>query len=153
MSLKAFMKQNTLKRDNKFVVISKRMVEEKIDEKTKEKTLEPVLWELKPIPEKLNARLKEEATEHDYSKEARRKGQTTTFNSTFYIQKLLAASVVYPDLKDIELQASYGVVGEEKLLVEMLYSDEYALLQEAVDDFDGQITETIEDHKDEVKNS
>lgn len=44
------------------------------------------------------------------------------FNSLSYIRKLIAASVVYPDLNNIELQESYGVYTPEELLEELVNS-------------------------------
>ena len=41
-------------------------------------------------------------------------------------------SIVYPDFHDTELQESYGVMGAEALINEMLLSDEVALLLEKI---------------------
>ena len=43
--------------------------------------------------------------------------------ATFLLNKALSTSTVYPDLKNAELQDSYGVMGEEELIVEMLDND------------------------------
>lgn len=142
--LSAFLKQNALQAQNKFVPISDRFIGE--DGK-------PMLWELQPLQEKENARIRESCMTRDYSKSAVKGGKSVNFDSTLYVQRLLAASVVYPDLKDATLQASYNVIGEVELLVEMLYSDEFSRLQDEVDDFGGYISRDLESDKAEVKNS
>lgn len=143
-SLNAFLKQNAIQSENKFVAISDRFPDE---------NGKPMEWEIRRVKEKENSIIRKSCFEPNSSKKARRSGQMMEFNSTLYIQRLLVASVVFPDLKDSQLQASYGVVGEEDLLVEMLYSDEYGRLQEEVDDFTGYISREQEEDKDEVKNS
>ena len=69
-----------------------------------------------------------------------------------YIRKMIAASVVVPDLYDAELQDSYGVKTPEDLLMEMVddpgeYNDFAAFVQR----FQGFDT-TFEDKVDEAKN-
>jgi hypothetical protein len=66
---------------------------------------------------------------------------------------LVASSVVYPDLKDAELQKSYGVVSDGDLLKKMLIPGEYLTLQQAVNEVNGFDTEKADEAKDEVKNS
>ena len=43
-----------------------------------------------------------------------------------YIHELTATAVVFPDLKNAELQKAYGVLGEAELLKTMLYVGEFA---------------------------
>ena len=50
---------------------------------------------------------------------------------------VLAESVVFPDLKDAELQNSYGVVGAERLLKKLLLAGEYDRLRMAVEEING----------------
>jgi len=54
-----------------------------------------------------------------------------------YEHLLLAASVVHPDLKDMELQNSYGAFGAEHLLMQMLMPGEYACLYREVERING----------------
>ena len=64
---------------------------------------------------------------------------------------LTASAVVFPDLKNAELQKTYGVLGEAELLKAMLYVGEFAELAQAVQELRGldiDINEEIE----EVKN-
>ena len=54
-------------------------------------------------------------------------------NPKRYESMVLAASVVFPDLKGADLQDSYGVMGAENLLEKMLTAGEFAALQDAVE--------------------
>ena len=54
-----------------------------------------------------------------------------------YERTVLAESVVFPDLKDAELQNSYGVVGAERLLGKLLLAGEYDWLKQAVEEING----------------
>ena len=54
-------------------------------------------------------------------------------NPKRYESMVLAASVVFPDLKGADLQDSYGVMGAENLLEKMLTAGEFSALQEAVE--------------------
>lgn len=54
-------------------------------------------------------------------------------NPKRYESMVLAASVVFPDLKGADLQDSYGVMGAENLLEKMLTAGEFDSLQEAVE--------------------
>lgn len=49
-------------------------------------------------------------------------------DSESYVGRLCAACVSFPNLNDTALQASYGVMGADRLLREMLLPGEYALL-------------------------
>ena len=54
-----------------------------------------------------------------------------------YEGAVLAESVVFPDLKDAELQNSYGVVGAERLLKKLLLAGEYDRLRMAAEEING----------------
>ncbi len=62
-----------------------------------------------------------------------------------------AAAVVFPDLKNAELQKTYGVIGEVSLLKKMLYTNEYDRLIDEVQTLSG--LENFDDLKDEAKNA
>ena len=47
---------------------------------------------------------------------------------------VLAESVVFPDLNNIELQNKYHVVGKEALLLELLTAGEYEKLKNVVEE-------------------
>ena len=67
-----------------------------------------------------------------------------------YLGKMAAACTVYPDLTDAELQNSYGVMGEDALLKEILNIGEYnnylSKVQE-VNGFDTSMDELVEEAK------
>ena len=54
-----------------------------------------------------------------------------------YEKMVLAESVVFPDLKDVNLQNSYGVAGAERLLGKLLLSGEYDRLRQVVEEING----------------
>lgn len=54
-----------------------------------------------------------------------------------YVSRLCAACVINPNLNDTALQASYGVMGDARLLKEMLLPGEYALLVKKVKEING----------------
>lgn len=73
------------------------------------------------------------------------------FDTTGYNKRIMVEAVVFPDLKNKELQDSYGVVGEEALLDEMLLYGEQAKLTKAINELNG--FKSIDERIDEVKNS
>lgn len=72
------------------------------------------------------------------------------FDSQEYITKMIIACVTYPDLSDVKIQNSYGVMGEKELLETMLTAAEYDVLSMAVQDLNS-IT-SMEDKIEEAKN-
>lgn len=140
MSFQAFLRQNAIVPQNTKVIISERF--HGVDGA-------PEPWELRALSEKEHADIKDACT----SKRMFKGRMTTNFNSGLYICRLCAVSVVTPDLKNTELQKSYGVVGEDELLTAMLLPGEMATLQEYVQEVNGFDPEKLEKDKDEVKNS
>ena len=61
-----------------------------------------------------------------------------------YEKMVLAESVVFPDLKDANLQNNYGVVGAEWLLGKLLLAGEYDRLRQAVEEINGGGSECID---------
>lgn len=140
MSFKSFLKQAAILPEPKKVAISDRFLDE---------SGKPELWEIRAISEKENAAIKESCT----SKSIFKGRQTTSFNGRMYSSRLCAACVVEPDLKNAELQASYGAVGEVELLDAMLISGEYATLTEEVQSINGFDLDKLVEDKAETKNS
>lgn len=131
-SLNAFL--NPTKLENKEVIVSNRFQEDG----------KPVPFVIKPISQKENKKLIKKYTKTN------KKG-VETFDRAEYVQALTASAVVFPDLKNEELQKAYGVLGESDLLGAMLYAGEYAELAQAVQEFSG-LDEDINDNIEEVKN-
>ena len=73
------------------------------------------------------------------------------FDRVKYVAETTTAAVVFPDLKNAELQKAYGVIGESSLLKKMLYTNEYDRLIDEVQTLSGM--ENFEDLKDEAKNA
>ena len=132
-SLKAFL--NPILVENKEVIISNRFQDNG----------KPVPFVIKPISEKEN-----ELLLRKYTKKDKRTGQEV-LDRTAYSHALVAAAVVYPDLKNAELQKAYGVLGEVELLNAMLTIGEYATLSQAVTELSG-LDEDINDLIEDAKN-
>lgn len=75
----------------------------------------------------------------------------SVFDRVKYVSETTAASVVFPDLQNADLQKAYGVLGSVQLLSKMLYSNEYNDLVEAVQELSG-LNESFQEVKDEAKN-
>lgn len=136
--LSAFLSQNAVQIENEKYVISKRFLDEKKN---------PIKWEIKALSEDENSALRKSCT-----KKTRKKGVVTTDTDyEQYLAKLIVECVIFPNLKDAELQKSYGVMGAETLAKTMLKAGEYADLLEKVqivNGFDVEMEELVE----EVKN-
>lgn len=103
----------------------------------------PVKWILRPVPSKVDNALKDECF--------KRKGKDTNFDTAKYQVKLCAAAVVFPNLKSEELQNSYGVRGEDALLLELLpIAGEFNALLTKVNEINS--PQTMDELVDEAKN-
>lgn len=79
------------------------------------------------------------------------KGKQGGFNTSTYFKSVVAESVVFPNLRDKELQDSYGVMDPGQLLNKMLNSAEFNRLLEKCLDING-LSKSFNDLKNEVKN-
>ena len=139
MSLKAFLSQNAGRPENKEVMVSNRFMEDG----------KPVPFIIRAISEETNGKIRNDSTISNTFKGK----QTTKLDTNKYLGKLVASSVVSPDLKDAELQSSYGVIGEDNLIRTMLLPGEFAELLEAVQSLNGFDAEKFDEIKTETKNS
>lgn len=73
------------------------------------------------------------------------------FDSNVYSMELIKASIIEPDLKNAELQDSYGVMSEEELLNEMFTGAEFVKITTVVNEFNS-LDESINDKIKEAKN-
>lgn len=105
----------------------------------------PVKWEIRAITSKENDQLMRKHTKRD------KKTKQEIFNRTSYTNDLVASAVVYPDLKNAELQNAYGVLGEVELLQKMLIMGEFMKLSEEVQKISGLDIED-EDQVEAIKN-
>ena len=140
-NLALFMKKNKKVRENAFYPATKTLVDEKGN---------PLMWEIKPLTTEETERIRLECT-----KEVPVPGKRNVFrdkvNSNLYLDKIMVAAIVFPDLYNAELQDSYGVKTPEELLKKMVddpseYSDLMSFIQEQ-SGFEKDIDEEIEEAK------
>jgi hypothetical protein len=141
-NLSLFLKKNKIQKENAKYSATKSLCDEKGS---------PLNWEIKPISTKENEDIREACMI-----EVPVKGKPNMFRpkliSSKYIAKLMAASVVFPDLMDKELQDSYGVMTPEDLVQEMIDDPgEYNEFAAFVQKFNGFDT-TMESKVEEAKN-
>lgn len=119
-----------------------------VSQRFKDDKGEPVAWTLRSMSEVENEQCRKSAT-----KQVKGKGGVVTPEIDFneYTAKLIVASVVYPDLKNAELQQSYGVMGAEALLRKMLLPGEYTGLLQQVQTLNG-FNQDMNELVNEVKN-
>lgn len=125
-SLKAFFKANKKTRPNVKFVVSEGFTDDA------GKALE---WELTPLTSVKNNKIMESCY---YDKRTGVGKQTEQrFNQIAYQTRMAAASVVYPDLADAELQNSYGATNKTDLLVAMLDAAEMSGLSAKIAEISG----------------
>ena len=138
-TLSAFYAQNAITPETESFVVSKRFADQEGN---------PIPWQLRGMTEAENEECRKAATRVTKVKGGARQ---TEVNGDEYLLKLVSASVVFPNLRDAELQKSYGVMGAENLLRKMLLPGEYAALMgkvQEINGFDRDLGELV----DEVKN-
>ena len=140
-NLSAFLAENAVKVENIKVVVSKRFVDENKN---------PIPWEIQCITSEEDEALRKACTKR-VPVPGKRNQFTMDTDYNLYLGRLAAKCTVFPNLDDVELQNSYGVMGADALLKRMLTSGEYAefltKIQE-VNGFDVAFDEKVE----EVKN-
>lgn len=134
MSLSAFLKANKKENQSVMYVASKSFVDENGN---------PLEWELKQISCK-----REESIKSMCSLKVKNR---TDFDTDKYTLMLAAATVISPNLNAKELQDSYGVMGSEALLLEMLSPGELTKLKMKAQEVNG-YGQTMEELREEVKN-
>ena len=137
-----FMKTNKAVKENGFYPATKSLCDEKGN---------PLEWEFKRISSKENEEIRENCT-IDIPVTGKPNMYRPKLKSSLYIQRMIAASVVVPDLFDSELQDSYGVKTPEDLLMAMVDDPgEYNDLAAFVQKFQG-FNVSFEDKVNEAKN-
>ncbi|MEF2964933.1 phage portal protein [Paenibacillus sp. M1] len=137
-NLSLFFAQNVVSEITQEAIISTRF---------KDEAGQPVPWKLRSMTEEENEAIRKSA-----QRKIKEKGIVTLdTNSDEYLAKLVVASVVFPDLKDAELQKSYGVLGADQLLRKMLLPGEYATLLQKVQEING-FDKDVNELANEVKN-
>lgn len=136
MSLNAFL--NPVKQENKKIVVSNRFVENG----------EPVEWEIRAITAEEDDAIRKTCT---IKTKGKKPVPERDFDNFLYVAKLAAASVVYPDLQNAELQNAYNAVGSEDLIKKMLTFSEYNKLTEFIVE-SNEMSKTSDELLDEAKN-
>lgn len=102
-----------------------------------------VKWKLKPLSTKEEEEIREETTENING--------SLRLNMNKYIEKLITASVVYPNLYDASLQDSYHCKTPEELLKQIVnVPGEYSALAKLVQEKNG--FKSIKDEVESAKN-
>jgi hypothetical protein len=139
--LKYFLKGNKKEKKTTMYAATKSLCDEKGN---------PVEWEIKALSTEDNERIREECTY-----EVQITGKPNMFrpkvDTRKLVSKMIAASVVYPNLNDAQLQDSYGVTTPEDLLVKMVdnpseYND-FANFVQNYSGFDVDINAKVEEAK------
>lgn len=137
-----FMKGNKTVKENGFYAPTKSLCDE---------NGKPLEFEFKHLSSKENEDLRESCTV-EVPVTGKPNMYRQKFKGSLYVQKLLAASVVYPDLYDKELQDSYGVMTPEDLILALVDDPgEYTALCSWIQEFQG-FNISLEDKVKEAKN-
>lgn len=137
-----FMKANKTVKENGFYAATKSLSDE---------NGKPLMWEFRHITSKENESIRDECTK-EIPVPGKPNMYRTKINGGLYVQKMIVASVVVPDLYDADLQDSYYVKTPEELLLAMVDDPgEYNDLAAFVQKFQGFDT-SFEDKVDEAKN-
>lgn len=140
-NLTAFLSQNAIKVENVKYVASKRFVNE--DGK-------PLEWEIASITSEEDELLRKTCTKR-MPVPGKRNMFTPETDFNAYITKQAVKCTLFPNLNDVELQNSYGVMGADQLLKVMLTPGEYADYISKVQEVNG-FEVTLEDAVEEAKN-
>lgn len=139
--LKAFFAENVEKVEVTEYVVSERF---------KDAEGKPIAWKLKAL-----SAGEEEAIRTDATRREQVPGKPGQYrermDTNAYVRKIAVRTVVFPNLNDAELQASYDVMDAESLLQKMLLSGEMIHLTEKVTEVN-KLAETFEDKVEEAKN-
>ena len=137
-----FMKENKIVKENGTYAPTKSLVDE---------NGKPLEWEFRHITSKENEDLRDACT-IDVPITGKPNMFRQKVKSSLYIQKMVAASVVVPDLYDKDLQDSYGAMTPEELLLAMVDDPgEYNDLASFVQKFQG-FNVSFDEKVDEAKN-
>lgn len=137
-----FMKSNKTVKENEMHPVTNSLCDDKGN---------PLDWEFRHISSKENENIRESCTV-DVPVTGKPNMYRPKMKSSLYIQKMIIASVVSPDLYDAELQDSYGVKTPEDLLFAMVDDPgEYNELAAYVQKFQG-FNVSFEEKVDEAKN-
>lgn len=136
-TLKGFL--NPIKVEERDVIISDRFIGE---------DGQPLPFRIKPVGNDVMSALEQEAVEQTTGKG---KSVGIKTDTRKYINGLLAASVVSPDLDAVNIQDAYGASSARELIDKMLLAGERNRLLEAVNEING-LDKSLDDMVKEAKN-
>lgn len=136
-----FMKANKIQKQNVMHPVTKSLTDE---------NGAPLLWEIRPLTTKENEAIRESCT-RDVPVTGKPNMYRPKTDMNKYQTKLICAAIVNPDLNNVELQNSYGVMSAEELIKEMVDDPaEYTDLMVFVQQLSG--FKTLQEEVDEAKN-
>ena len=139
-NLSAFLAENALKVENIKHIVSKRFVDE---------NKKPMVWEIACITSSEDEALRKDCTKR-IPVPGKKNQVTLETDYNLYVGRLAAKCTVFPNLNDVKLQNSYGVMSADALLKAMLTPGEYAnyivKIQE-VNGFDISFDEKVDEAK------
>ena len=139
-NLSLFLKKNKKVKANAFYPATKSLCDENGN---------PLLWEIKAITTAESEDIRNACT-IEVPIAGKKGAYRPKMDSSLYVAKLIAASVVFPDLYNKELQDSYGVTKPEELLKELVDDPkEYNDFVEYIQNFSG-LEETLDDKVEEA---
>ncbi len=136
-----FMKANKKEKKNELYPVTKSLCDEKG---------QALNWEFRHITSKEEEEIRDACTE-DIPITGKPNLYRSKLKTAKYLQKMIVASIVMPDLFDAELQDSYGVKKPEDLLMAMVddpgeYADLAAYVQK-LQGFDTSFADKVEEAK------
>ena len=135
----AFLKTNKIEKQNEFIPVSQAFQDENGN---------TILWEVRQLTNEEMKYIKKTCVKQTKDK----RGNVTVETDSDKMMCLMAAmSTVYPDLKNAELQTSYGVYGETALLEAMLSAGELLVYEQEVNRING-FDVSFDDKVEEAKN-
>lgn len=135
----AFLKTNKIEKANELIPVSKSFVDEDGN---------PILWEVRQLSNDEMKHIKKSCVKQVRDK----RGNVSMETDTDKMLALMATtSTVYPDLKNAELQNSYGVMGEVALLEAMLSAGELLSFEQEINRING-FDVSFDDKVEEAKN-
>ena len=135
----AFLKTNKIVKENEEIPVS---------ESFKDENGDTILWEVRPLTNEEMKYIKKTCVKQIKDK----RGGVSLETDTDKMMCLMAAtSTVYPDLKNAELQNSYGVMGECALLEAMLSAGELLAYEQKINSING-FDVSFDDKVEEAKN-
>ena len=138
-TFEAFLKTNKIEKSNEFIPVSQSFVDGEGN---------AILWEVRQLTNEEMKFIKKSCVKQVKDK---RGGVSVETDTDKMLCLMAATSVVYPDLKNAELQNSYGVMGEIALLEAMLSAGELLAFEQKINEING-FDVSFDDKVEEAKN-